>query len=228
MAIGTTKEHRSHSQLQCPLARLATELSLSVLVSNRLKPMRGIKNKARGHWPSTPAPVHAPLSNLHRSSLCSRPFPLQMDAGAYSRSYTSLLTESSSGHSADDNVIGSSSDMDLPPPQEPFLEDEGPEINHWLQGSPLNARDPRVNAEARFIVSYDTCTSNQLTTTDLQPYLSDRYPSVRPTLVRGIDGRLGTPHLESLIDSIHEENLLVTRPSDSMHSATALPRLTQV
>jgi hypothetical protein len=82
-----------------------------------------------------------------------------MDAGAYSRSYTSLLTESSSGHSADDDVIGSSSDMDPPLPQEPFLDDEGPEISHWLQDSPFKARDPQLNTEVRFIVSYDICTN---------------------------------------------------------------------
>jgi hypothetical protein len=148
-------------------------------------------------------------------------FPSAMDAGAYTRSYTSLPSESSSGHSADDVVIGPSSEMDPPLPQEPFLEDEGTEINHWLRDVPLNARGPQVNAEVRFIVGCDTRTSNQLTTTDIQPYRSDRYPSVRHTLVRGIDGRLdGTPH--------HEEDLPVTQPLDSIHLATAFPRLPQV
>lgn len=103
-------------------------------------------------------------------------------------------------------------------------------MNHWLQDTALHARDPQANAEARFIVSYDTCTSNQLTATDLQPYRSGRYLSVWPTPVRGIDGRVETPHMESHIDGIHEEDLPVMPPStsDTMHLATALPRLTQV
>jgi hypothetical protein len=66
----------------------------------------------------------------------------------------------------------------------------------------------------------------QLTSTDLQPYLSDRHPSVRHTLVRGINGRLGTSHLESLIGGTHEEDLPITHPLDSMDLAP--PRLIQV
>jgi hypothetical protein len=150
-----------------------------------------------------------------------------MHFGAYGRSHSSLPTESSSGHSVDNNVIDLSPDAHPPPPQVPFFEDGTPYMNHRLQDNPLNARGHQVNEEARYIVNYDTRTSCQLTNTDLQPYRSGHYPPTRPTPIRG-NGRNGIPHPEDLIDGIHEQGPSVTHPPGAVQLATALPLPTQV
>jgi hypothetical protein len=70
------------------------------------------------------------------------------------------------------------------------------------------------------------------TDTDLQPYRSGLLPSMRSTLIRSIDERVGIPHPEHLIDGIYEVNLPAIFPSDPTGMAwtrtTDFPSFNQV
>jgi hypothetical protein len=69
---------------------------------------------------------------------------------------------------------------------------------------------------------------------DIQPYPARLHPLIpsTPTLVRGIDERVGTltPHQDNLINGVFEDELPVIHPShsDSTCRITAFPGCTQV
>lgn len=71
-----------------------------------------------------------------------------MDGGAYRQPFLSLPTESLLGNSGIEVVSGPSSNTEQFPPQGPFLEDEGRQVNRWLLGIPLHALSPPVTEEA--------------------------------------------------------------------------------
>ncbi len=141
-----------------------------------------------------------------------------MDGRTYGRSYFSLSTESLSGQSAIDlDTLAeppSGPGRFLPQAPRSFLKDEEPQINGFLRDVPPNTHNFQAEEEVTFIVSRSTRSLYQPTDTDLQPYRSGLLPSMRSTLIRSIDERVGIPHPENLIDGIHEANLPATFLSD--------------
>jgi len=168
-------------------------------------------------------------SSLHqlriRPRLCPHLFRLNMDARVYGRSCPNLLTESLSGTVTD------------PPPDAgqfisefPLLDSEGQRINRWPLDIPSNIHNPQVNDEAGFFVSCWTCSLYQQADAGVQLYLASLRPSIQPTLVQGMDERVGrqAPHDENLTNNVHEEDIPVLRPLDPMRSSTAFSWFTEV
>ena len=149
-----------------------------------------------------------------------------MDVGAHGRSYFSLSTESLSGQSTID--LDTLAEPPSGPgrflPQAPcsFLKGEEPQINGFLRDVPPNTHNFQAEGEVGFIVSRTTRSLYPPTDTDLQPYCSGLLPSMRSTLIRSIDERVGVPHPENLIDGIYEANLPATFPSDPTGMAWTL------
>ena len=104
-------------------------------------------------------------------------------------------------------VSGPSSNAGPILPQEPFLEDEGQQVNHWLLGTPLHALDPPVTEEVGLVLNCEPRPLYHPTNNYIQSYPAGLHPSIRSVLIRG-NG--------------------VVRPSDSMCWASVFPWFTEV